>query len=557
MLAKRWIERPTEPAWSEPGDYSPTQQAILAGRGVRTAAEAEQFLSRRHSGSSDPLLLTDMPAAVERLQAARAGGQTVVVYGDYDADGVSATVLLYEVLGSQGFATRWYIPDRFEEGYGLNPSALSRLRSEGADLLVSVDCGIRSLEAAEAAKQVGLELIITDHHLPADELPTAIAVINPNRKGDRYPFKGLSGVGVALKLAQALLNAGGSQSPLLPLDLVALGTVSDLAPLQDENRALVAAGLELLNTGGRPGLQALVAQAGLTPGRLTANSIGFSLGPRLNAAGRLASAGEAVELLLARPGPEARARAESLDRLNRERQRLTNAALDHAKKILGPVPPGGTLIVAADPSFHEGVVGLVAGRLADEFCRPALVARVQADSIRGSARSIPQFNITGALDECGDLLERYGGHAAAAGFGVRAANWDVFVERLEQIAEKALGGQDLRPTLSIDAVLSFDQLDDDLMEFLEKLEPCGEGNPAPVFTTRGATVLSKRAVGADRKHLKLALHQSDRVFDAIGFNLGERLPEISRTVDLAYRLERNEFRGVVSLQLVVQDLKPV
>ncbi len=557
MLSKRWIEPRPESAWSEPGDFSPTQRAIQAGRGVRTTAEAEQFLSRRHSGSTDPFLLTDMPAAVERLQAARASGQTVLVYGDYDADGVSATVLLYEVLRSQGFATRWYIPDRFEEGYGLNPGALTRLRAEGADLVVSVDCGIRSWEAAEAAKQVGLELIITDHHLPADELPAAIAVINPNRKGDRYPFKGLSGVGVALKLAQALLNASGSQSPVLPLDLVAVGTVSDLAPLQNENRALVAAGLELLNSGGRPGLQALVAQAGLKPGRLTANSIGFSLGPRLNAAGRLASAGEAVELLLARPGPEARARAESLDRLNRDRQRLMNETLDHAKRLVGPVPPAATLIVAADPSFHEGVVGLVAGRLADEFCRPALVARVQAGRIRGSARSIPQFNMTGALDECEDLLERYGGHAAAAGFEVRAANWEIFVERLEQIAEQALGGQDLRPALSVDAVLSFDQLNDDLMDFVEKLEPCGEGNPAPVFTTREATVLSKRAVGADRKHLKLALHHSDRVFDAIGFNLGERLPEISRTVDLAYRLERNEFRGIVSLQLVVEDLKPV
>jgi single-stranded-DNA-specific exonuclease len=556
MLGKRWMEPGTETAWADPGGFTPTEQAILAGRGVRTAAEAERFLSRLHTGSSDPFLLTDMPAAVERLQAARAGGQTVVVYGDYDADGVSATVLLYEVLSSQGFATRWYIPDRFEEGYGLNAGALSKLRSEGADLLVSVDCGIRSWEAAEVAKQVGLELIITDHHLPADELPPAIAVVNPNRQGDRYPFKGLSGVGVALKLAQALLEASGNQAPVLPLDLVAVGTVSDLAPLQNENRALVASGLEQLNAGVRPGLHALVAQARLTPGRLTANSIGFSLGPRLNAAGRLASAGEAVELLLARPGPEARARAESLDRLNRERQRLTNETLDQARKIVGLSPAGRSLIVAADPSFHEGVVGLVAGRLVDEFYRPALVARVEENSIRGSARSIPQFNITDALDKCGDLLERYGGHAAAAGFGIGAANWDAFVARMERIAEQALGGQDLRPTLSIDAVLSFDQLNDDLMDFVEKLEPCGEGNPAPIFATRGAAVLSQRAVGADRKHLKLALHNGDRAFDAIGFNLGARLPEVSKTVDIAYRLERNEFRGVVSLQLVVVDFRP-
>jgi single-stranded-DNA-specific exonuclease len=242
--------------------------------------------------------------------------------------------------------------------------------------------------------------------------------------------------------------------------------------------------------------------------------------------------------------------------LNRERQRLTNETLDQARKIVGLSPAGRSLIVAADPSFHEGVVGLVAGRLVDEFYRPALVARVEENSIRGSARSIPQFNITDALDKCGDLLERYGGHAAAAGFGIGAANWDAFVARMERIAEQALGGQDLRPTLSIDAVLGFDQLNDDLMDFVEKLEPCGEGNPAPIFATRGAAVLSQRAVGADRKHLKLALHNGDRAFDAIGFNLGARLPEVSKTVDIAYRLERNEFRGVVSLQLVVVDFRP-
>ena len=556
MLSKRWIEPNPEHGWGEPGGYTPIQQAILTSRGVQSAPEADRFLSRRHPGSRDPFLLTDMSAAVDRLRAAQAGGQTVVVYGDYDADGVSATVLLYEALLAQSFAAGWYIPDRFEEGYGLNVAAMSKLRSEGADLIVSVDCGIRSFEAAAAARQLGLDLIITDHHLPADELPPAMAVVNPNRESDLYPFKGLSGVGVAYKLAEALRQAGGGEPPVLGLDLVAVGTVADLAPLQDENRTLVAAGLDLLNSGARPGLQALAERAGLAPGRITATALGFSLGPRLNAAGRLASAGEAVKLLLAKPGPEAAQWAENLDRLNRERQRLTSEMLDQAKRGFSSIPPAGNLIVAADPSFHEGVVGLVAGRLADEFHRPALVARIQADMIRGSARSIPEFHITGALDECADLLERFGGHAAAAGFGLEAANWEAFIQRMDRIAGAALDGRDLRPTLSMDAVLGFDQLTDDLMNFVEKLEPCGEGNPHPRFSSRRVAVLSKRAVGADRKHLKLALHQADRVFDAIGFNLGERVAEIPRTVDLAYRLDRNEYRGVVSLQLVVEDLRP-
>ena len=555
MLSKRWIDPKPHPDWIDPGGYTAVQQAILTSRGVQSALEAERFLSGQHPGPTDPFLMTDMSAAVDRLQAARSGDQTVVVYGDYDADGVSATVLLYEALLAQGFQARWYIPDRFNEGYGLNVPAMSRLQSEGADLVVSVDCGIRSFEAAAAARRLGLDLIITDHHLPADELPPAIAVVNPNREGDRYPFKGLSGVGVAYKLAEALLETRSGRPADLGLDLVAVGTVADLAPLQNENRGLVAAGLDRLNSGARPGLQALAERAGLAPGRITANALGFSLGPRLNAAGRLASAGEAVKLLMAKPGSEAGQFAENLDRLNRERQRLTYEMLDQAKRSFSSIRPVGNLIVAADPSFHEGVVGLVAGRLADEFHRPALVARMQADTIRGSARSIPEFHITSALDQCADLLDRFGGHAAAAGFGLKAANWEAFIQRLDRIAGVALGGQDLRPRLSLDAVLDFDQLTDGLMDFIEKLEPCGEGNPHPLFSSRRATVLSKRAVGADRKHLKLAVHQADRVFDAIGFNLGERVADIPRTVDLAYRLDRNEFRGVVSLQLVVEDLR--
>ncbi len=230
--------------------------------------------------------------------------------------------------------------------------------------------------------------------------------------------------------------------------------------------------------------------------------------------------------------------------------------LGQARRRFGSIPPVGNLIVAADPGFHEGVVGLVAGRLADEFHRPALVARVEADTIRGSARSIPEFHITGALDECADLLDRFGGHAAAAGFSLEPANWEAFIQRMDRIAGAALSGRDLRPTLTLDAVVDFDQLTDDLMDFIERLEPCGEGNPHPLFCSRMANVLSKRAVGADRKHLKLALQQGNRVFDAIGFNLGERLADIPRTVDLAYRLDRNEYRGVVSLQLVVEDLRP-
>jgi single-stranded-DNA-specific exonuclease len=504
----------------------------------------------------DPWLLADMAAAVERLLAARNAGQTVVVYGDYDADGVCATALLYETLRAAGCAARWYIPDRFEEGYGLNPSALTRLKAEGADLVVSVDCGIRSVEAAESARRAGLDLIVSDHHLPGRELPRAVAVVNPNRHDDPYPFKGLSGAGVALKVARALLEAAGVAEPPGMVELVAIGTIADLAPLQGENRTLVRAGLRSLGSTLRPGLQALGERAGLDLRQLTANSVGFSLAPRLNAAGRLANAALAVELLLAGPGPEAVARAEALDRLNRERQRLTTEMVEHARRTAIPSQGPSALIAACDPTFHEGVVGLVAGRLADEYFLPAVVATVQSGSIRGSARSIPDFHITHALDECSELLARFGGHAAAAGFGLEAANWEPFVAKLAGIAGRELAGVELQPRLAIDALVGFDQLDDELMRFLDRLEPCGEGNPAPLLATRQAAVLSKRAVGADHKHLKLTLRQGGRAFDAIGFNLGDRLAEVTPSIDLAFRLERNEYRGVTSLQLVVEDFRP-
>jgi len=555
LPGKRWIE----PSYDLPGDglaeYSPVERAILAGRGVRTDQQAEQFLSKRYAGATEPFLLTDMQAAIERLQAARHLGHKVVVYGDYDADGVTATVLLYEVLQSQGFNVGWYIPDRFEEGYGLNADAMARLRADGANLVVSVDSGIRSVEVVELANSIGLDVIVTDHHLPGDILPPALAVLNPNRQGDNYPFKGLSGVGVAFKLAQGLLGSGGVESQTL-LDLVAVGTVADLAPLTEENRQLVSAGLERLNSEPRPGLRALAEHAGVMAGRMTANSIGFGLAPRLNAAGRLAKAGEAVVLLLAKSAPEAWARAGALDQLNRERQQLTNDMLERAREIATSGQMVENLIVAIDPTFHEGVVGLIAARLVDEFYRPALVAREEGESIRGSARSIPEFHITRALEECSELLDRFGGHAGAAGFGLESANWEAFLKRLDGIAGEALREKDLRPSLSIDAVVDFELLTDGMMDFIDRLEPCGQANPQPVFATRHVSVLSKRTVGGGRRHLKLAVRQADRIFEVIGFNMGDQVEAMPATVDLAYRLERNEFRGVVTLELVLQDFRP-
>jgi single-stranded-DNA-specific exonuclease len=555
MTAKRWIL--PEPLKEDTGvGLTSAQRAILMRRGMITEPEIEAFLDKRYGRSTDPFQLSDMDRAIERLQSARRAEEQVVVYGDYDADGTTSTALLTEVLRSLGFDTKWYIPSRFTEGYGLNKGALSTLRSGGAALVVSVDCGIRSIDVVEFANGEGLDVIVTDHHLPGPELPPAVAVVDPNRDDDRYPYKGLAGVGLAYKLAEALTQSFGGGNLTDYLDLVAVGTIADLAPLTDENRQLVAFGIEQLNATTRPGLRALSEFAGYKQGSIDTSSIGFGLGPRLNAAGRIADARLAVELLLAKDGSSAWESAGNLDRLNRERQDLTSETLELARAIALENRQSEDLLVAIDTEFHEGVVGLAAGRLMDEYYRPALVARLEDGVLRGSARSIPEFHITEALQACGDLLLKFGGHAQAAGFSLLVENREAFMSRLSELAAASLGGLELMPSLEIDAELGFDELDYELMEFIDRLQPCGQANPYPVFSSSGVEVLSKRVVGKGGRHLKLTVRQSGRVFDAIAFGFGTQIGDLPERVEMAYRLERNEFRGAVSLQLNVQDVRP-
>jgi single-stranded-DNA-specific exonuclease len=553
-LAKRWHLSPDPVGPALPG-HSPLESRILARRGVLDEAEARAFLDRSYPFDSDPRLMLDMDRAVERLLQARQRDEPVVVYGDYDADGVTAAILLYEWLQRSGFRASWYIPDRFQEGYGLNDAALTGLRADGADLVVTVDCGVRSVHEVEHARTLGLDIILTDHHLPGESLPPAVAVLNPKRPGDPYPFKGLSGVGLAFKLAQALAMALQLPEPLDMLDLVAVGTVADLAPLLGENRSLVAAGLQRLNDTRRPGLQALMETAGQARGAVTASSIAFGLAPRLNAAGRLASARQAAELLLARQPDLARGYSDELDSLNRLRQRKTEEAVALIKDS-GRLEGERWLIFAADEGLHEGVIGLAASRIVEEVYRPVLLVHLEGSVAKGSARSIPEFDVTRALESCAELLYRFGGHESAAGFAAPAENLPALQERLERLAAEHLAEAALQPALEVDAEVEFPDLDERLMAFLDRLEPCGQDNPNAVFVTRGAEVLARRQVGTGGKHLKLTLRQSRKVFDAIAFRQGELAPRLGGQVDIAFRLERNEFRGMTTLQLNVIDIKP-
>jgi single-stranded-DNA-specific exonuclease len=462
------------------------------------------------------------------------------------------------VLSLLGADVRPYIPNREDEGYGLNVDALKDLKDGGVKVVVTVDCGIRSLVEADAARDLGLDLIITDHHHPGPELPRALAVVNPKQPGDAYPAKDLAGVGLAYKIAQGLIRPMTPKPPLNGsdvLDLVALGTVADLAPLVGENRKLVREGLKVINRARREGLKSLISVSRLRPGGVDATAIGFMLGPRLNAAGRLESALAAYELMTATDVFRAGQLAMQLEAQNRERQALTRLTHAHARELALSDDPDAPLLFAAHPDFKTGVVGLAAARLTDEFYRPSVVAARKPDWTKGSARSIPEFHITEALDQCKELLERHGGHAAAAGFTAPSANVDELARRLRGVAAERLAGIDLRASLQVDAEAALSDLTADLETELRQFEPCGYGNPTPVLATRGLKVTTSRAVGADGNHLKLALTDGRVTVDAIAFGQGKRHGSLPARVDVAYTLEINEWGGERRLQLNVRDIR--
>jgi len=564
ILSKRWnvaapVAAQQQASW--PG-VPALLVRLLVNRGILPES-AQQFLEGRGLGHDPlgPLPLLGVREAVDRLTRAVEARERIAVFGDFDADGVSATVLLVQVLAGLGAHVEPYIPHRVDEGYGLNIDALRGLYKKGVRVVVTVDCGVRSVHEVASAEP-HLSLIVTDHHEPGPHLPPATAVINPKQPGCPYPFKGLAGVGVAFKLAQALLRtmeqraaqAGLTEESLL--DLVAIGTVSDLAPLLDENRLLVRRGLEALNGVARPGVEALMTNAGLRRGQVDATAIGFRLGPRLNAAGRLESAMLAYDLLTGRDPLLTRAGAAQLGELNRRRQELTEETFAEAEAQVQERDPGAPLLFVAGQAFNPGIVGLAASRLAEAHYRPAVVVELGEEESRGSCRSIREFHITDALDRCQDLLIRHGGHAAAAGFTVATRNLEELRGRLLEIAAEELDGADLRPELKIDAELPLEEVDWATLGLLQQMEPCGVENPQPVLLSRNVPVVDVRAIGGEGKHLRLTLRDGRRVsWDALLWRHGERAGDIPGRIDVAYTLEAHDWSGTRRLQLNVQDLR--
>ena len=556
-IQKRWLIAEPIPADIDEklSDYPPVLRKLLYNRGISSIDQANTYLTC-YGSVYDPFELMGMDDAVERIARAIRKGEPMAVYGDYDVDGVTATALLVQVLRRLNGNVREYIPNRFQEGYGVNKEALKTLYDSGLKLVVTVDCGIRSPAEAEYAKEIGLELIISDHHDPLNGIPEVVSVICPKQAGDKYPDKNLAGVGLAFKIAEAILKkypAGGLHAEDW-LDLVAVGTVADIVPLTGENRALVRAGLKELRAGMRQGLMSLAGVAGLTLSNASARDIGFVLGPRLNAAGRLESALDAYRLLISMDVDAAGLLAQNLENQNHKRQEQTQLMQQIAERE-GPLKDSELLLFAVSPEFKMGIVGLVASRLTETYYRPAVVAAQEEEYSRASCRSIPEFHITKALDECANLLVRHGGHAMAAGFTVRNRDLPELEARLKEIAARELGQRDLRPVLKADMEIPLRELRPELLKYIDALEPTGLANGEVQFISRNLQIVRCKAVGNEGQHLRLAVSDGKITYDAIAFRQGAWAEKKPERVDLFYTYERNSFQGKESLQLNVKDIR--
>ena len=559
---KRWHVRETPPEFiAACRTLPPLIAALLYQRGVRSDAAMREFFSADYR-LSDPFSMRGMETAVQRIAAAIHDHELMAVYGDYDTDGVTAVTLLVQAISAMGGLIQPYVPHRVREGYGLNIEAIDALAREGVRLLITVDCGISNVREAAHARAVGIDLIITDHHRPPSRLPDAMAIINPRQPGCSYPFKHLVGVGIAFQLVRALARRGfrsNLQKDDL-LDVVALGTVTDMGPLIGENRVLVTHGLKALNAAQRPGVRALIQAAGMTPGRVTSTDISFGLGPRLNASGRIDNARLSYELLLADEFETAQRLAHELNLQNRQRQELSKTVHEQASaQIQALGKQKQRLIILDGTDYPAGVVGLVAARLVEEYGRPTVLIERGERWSRGSARSVPGFSIIDALTDCADLFERFGGHTEAAGFTIATDRLPALEDRLLRYAAEHLSDDLLMPGIIIDAEVPPASLSYDLLGELAKLEPFGHGNPQPVLMSRRLQVTGAWPRGNEGQHLKLRLIGADGSgpFDAIAFRFGHlaRYFEQPRWIDIVYTLEADEWNGSPSLQLNVKDFR--
>lgn len=531
---------------------------LLINRGISTEQDAKTFLYAGYETLGNPFALKDMEKAVLRIECAIHNQEKITIYGDYDVDGITSCAILYKLLTRLGAIAEYYIPERQSEGYGLNSQALEHLYQTGTKLLITVDCGISSLE--ETAAMLGkMDIIITDHHQPPSTLPVAAAIINPKRTDCPYPDKQLAGVGVAFKLCQALWFTCQVSKPMFldNVELVAVGTIADIVPLVGENRLLVKLGLERLPNTSNMGIKSLLEVCNLRGAKIDAGKVGFMLAPRLNAAGRVGHASLAVELLVTEDKDRARAIAVFLDEENCRRQVLEKEILESTEDVITSSNlTSGKVIVVAGEDWHPGVIGIVASRLVDRYYQPAIVISIRDGIGKGSCRSIPGFDIYEALSSCSELLVKFGGHKQAAGLTIEVGNIDAFRQRMNEKAS-LLSDDTYRPVLQIDTLVSLEQISALLLEQLACLAPHGMGNPTPVFACRELQVADLKSIGQNGKHLKLKVRRQNSTGDVIGWGMGEMAASIHRndSIDLAFAPEFNEWQGHRNIQLKAFDVK--
>ncbi|MDA1227797.1 MAG: single-stranded-DNA-specific exonuclease RecJ [Chloroflexi bacterium] len=532
---------------------------LLYSRGVKARADLAPYLNAERGITYDPMLFPGMNVAVMRLRRAVESGELIGLFGDFDADGITGTALLINALRDIGGSVVPYLPHRVDEGHGLNPDAVHYLKEQGVSLMITVDCGTTSISEVDLAATLGIETIITDHHTMLPTLPAACAILNPNHPDSTYPFLGLTGVGMAFKLVEALYDDMGLPWPEHLLGLVALGTVADVGPLTGENRFFVKRGLEELNKTQNIGIRALAESARLKFGSLDTESLSFGLIPRLNVAGRLGNAGLSLELLTATDSARAHELATQLEHKNSERQTLTEQGMQAANEQLEAQMSGrglpSILIVKSD-DWIPGILGLIAGRLAEQYYRPAIAISTAGELSRASARSIPEFNIIEAIREGQELYIKSGGHHQAAGFTIPTSSLPVLEEKLYAVAAEKLRDVELSPAIDIDCKVPLSMFTRENFDFIQSLAPFGEANRAPIFMTRNVRVVESRQVGSEGRHLKMRVWDDGAAFGAIAFRQGDKIHETQRGVDLVYTVGLDTWGYQPKVQLTVMDFRP-
>ena len=536
------------------------ESSILMHRGITSKEEANHFLSPTAEDLNDPYLLSSMDNCVIRLSAALNDGERMGVFGDFDTDGLTGTAVLTKGLENLGGIVFPYVPHRVKEGHGISQKAIDFFEQRKVTLIITVDCGTTSISEITQASQKGIDTIVTDHHVPMDSLPPAVAIVNPSLSDSKYPFPQITGVGTALKVMEALYSSLSQEMPNFLYAFCALGTVSDVGLMKDENRYLTQRGIQAIKSENILGIDALIRVSGITKNRLSSEDLSFGIIPRLNVAGRLQHAELSLDLLLTENDSQALSLAEKLNALNKTRQTLTDKAIRQAKQQVAKsvrengnnMPP---MIFVGHKSWSPGILGLIAARLVEEFYRPTVAVSGSQEIYRASARSIPDFNMIEAFKKCDEIFEKYGGHSMAAGFTIKGENLRQFRENLTVLAQTDVTEESFGSVLDIEQEISPTWLNQESISFLNSLEPFGQGNPTPTFLSRGMSVLGAKTVGKDKTHLKLTLEKNDYVYDAIAFRQGQSLNTARGTVDIAYTAGMNYWNGKETMQLTVQDFK--